>query len=129
MPTSVCPTRVMINVSNVALTNMAAALTEFAGTVHRRCRVDLTNAGRCRLTARVSTAGAAGATLKAQYSTDESVWTDLTATLSLAAIGTVASVWQAVPAGAKGDVVVRVVGQGGDGAADPVIGNVLIEAQ
>lgn len=129
MTTSAGSNRIAINVSNVTLTNMAAALTEFAGTVHRRCLVDLAHAGRCRLTARVSTAGAAGATLKAQYSTDESNWVDLTTTLSLASIGTVGSTWQEVPTGARGDVVVRVVGENGNGTADPVIGNLMIEVQ
>ena len=124
------PYKVVFNTGNLAWTNMPAAETELAGVVHRRCRVDLTDCDRCRLTARVSTQGAAGSVLKAQYATaDAGPWTDLTIGVSLAAVDTAAGAWGDVPAGAKGDVIVRVVGVGGNGTADPVIGNVVLEVR
>lgn len=126
------PTRttrhILINIGNVAWTNMPAAVTELFATVHRRCKADLTDCDKCRLTGRVSTVGAANAVLRVEYSTDESAWSVLSPDMPLnAGAGTKASAWGNVPAGAKGDVFLRVVGQSGDGAADPVIGNLLLE--
>ena len=124
------PEKIALNSANLAWTNMPAAETELAGVVHRRVRVDLTDCDRCRLTARVSTAGAPGAILKAQYAADDAgPWADLTAGVSLAAVETAAGAWGDVPAGAKGDVIVRVVGLGGNGVADPVIGSVVLEVR
>ena len=112
-----------------AWTNQPAGLTEFLGLTHHRLKAELTDCDRCRLVARVSTAGAAGATLKAQYSTDESAWSDLTGAVAIDSTGTKATAWADVPAGARGDVFVRLVGSGGNGTADPVIGSVMLEAR
>lgn len=125
------PEKLSLNSVNVALTNLAAAETEFAGNAHRRVRVTLTDADRCRLTARVSTAGSASSVVKAQYSTNggETTWADLTPAVPLNVVGTVGGAWGNVPAGAKGDVVLRLVTVGGDGVADPVVGSVVLEVQ
>ena len=67
--------------------------------------------------------GTATSTLRVQYSTDQVTWTDLPGTsISTATVGLKTSTFTAVPAGAKQDVFLRVVGQGGDGAADPAFG-------
>jgi hypothetical protein len=108
---------------------MPAALTELLGTADRRVRVDLTDCDKCRLTTRVVTVGAAAAVLKVQYSTDEAAWADLTPAVAVNTTGAKATAWAAVPAGARGDVFLRVVGQSGDGAADPVFGQILLEAR
>jgi hypothetical protein len=122
------PQQAVLNVGNVTWTNMPAALTELFGLVHRRQRLTLVDVDAVRLVGRVSTAGAAAAVLRAEYSLNESTWATLTSDLSLAAVGTVASTWSALPAGAKGqDVIVRIVGVNGDGVADPVIGNLALE--
>jgi hypothetical protein len=129
MPTRI-PHKVNLHAgAAVTLTNQVAGLTEFAGTADRRTRVDLTDCDKVRLTGRVNVAGATGAVLRVQYSTDDTNWNTLTGDLPLdGAIGTKATAWAATPAGAKGDVILRVVAVGGNGTADPVIGNLMLEA-
>jgi len=122
------PFSAVLNTGNITWTNMPAALTELLGLVHRRARLTLVDVDTVRLVCRVSTAGVAAAVLRAEYSLNESTWSTLTTDLSLAAVGTVASTWAALPAGAQGqDVIVRIVGVNGDGVADPVIGNLGLE--
>lgn len=128
MPTRT-PQSLLVNSGNVTWTNMPLASTELFGNVHRRVKKDFTDVDKIRLVARVSTAGVAAAGIQAQYSTDESTWLTLTAnTLSLATpTGTKATAWEDLPAGARGDVFVRIIGSGGDGAADPILGNIYLE--
>jgi hypothetical protein len=65
-------------------------------------------------------AGAVGSNLFIQYSTNGTTWNTLNANIfSLNPTGTVTTVWENIPVGAKGDVFIRVVGQGGDATADP----------
>lgn len=107
---------------------MPLAATELFGNVHRRAKKDFTDVDKVRLVARVSTAGVAAAVIQAQYSTDESAWSNLTTnTIGLNTTGTKATAWESIPVGARGDVFVRVIGSGGDGAADPILGNVYLE--
>lgn len=113
--------------TTLTVTNIPAAVTEFPGLY--RTKLDLTNADQVRLVARVGVAGSASAVLKAQYSTDESAWSDLTPTASLAAVATPATAWAAVPAGAKADVFIRLVTSGGDGAADPQVRQVQLQVR
>lgn len=108
-------------------TNQPAAQTEFLGLTHYRVKADLSDMDKVRLSARIVTAGVAGAVLGVQYSTDESTWLPLTSGASLASIGTAVSTWLDIPAGAKGDVFLRLGGQGGDAVADPAIGLVVLE--
>ena len=104
---------------------MPLALTELFGLNHRRIKVDLSDVDKIRLSVRVSTVGSTNAVLFLQYSTDESAWSTLTSNLTLNGVAsTRVSPWESIPAGAKGDVFIRVVGQGGDGVADPVLGNI-----
>ncbi len=108
--------------SDVAtFTNQPAGITEYPGV--GRLFVDLTNASFVYLTGRVATVGAAGATLKAEYSVDGgTTWGDLSNTVSIAALGNVVGSRFTVPTAAKTDhTYVRIVGQGGDGVADPQI--------
>jgi len=115
--------------AQVVLTNQVAGLTEFAGTTDRRIRTDLTDCDKVRLCGRVNVAGATGAVLRVQYGTDDTNWSTLTTDLPLdGAVGTKASAWGATPAGAKGDVIIRVVAVGGNGTADPAIGSLMLEA-
>ena len=109
---------------------MPAALTELGGLTHSRMKLDLGSAWQCRLVTRVAIAGLSGATIRAQYSTDESAWSTLTTnTVSLTNSGTIASAWEDIPAAAKGDVFVRVVGQDGNGIAAVTIGNVILQVR
>jgi hypothetical protein len=103
--------------------NQPAALTEIYGAARNRTKVDLTSATEARFLSNVATAGAAGATLKVQYSTDQTAWTDLPGgSASIGTTGLKVSAFTAVPAGAKQDVFLRIVGLGGDGSEDPAFG-------
>ena len=67
--------------------------------------------------------GTATSTLRVQYSTDQTTWTDLPGTsVSTASIGLKVSTFTAIPAGAKQDVFLRVVGEGGNATANPSYG-------
>ena len=122
------PQSILLNAGNVTWTNQPAAATELFGNVHRRAKKDFTDVDKIRLVARVSIASSASAVLQAQYSTDESAWNTLTAnTMSISSTGTKATAWEAIPAGARGDVFIRLIGSGADGAADPVLGNIYLE--
>ena len=122
------PHRIALNTGNVTWTNQPTALTEFLGVVHRRMLLSFVDVHRIRLGARISTAGVAASILFAQFSTDESAWNTLTSSIAMNTTGTKVSTFDAIPAGAvNGDVFVRIVGSGGDGAADPIIGNVWLE--
>jgi hypothetical protein len=129
MPITRTPHSLCMSTGNVTWTNMPAAATELFGLTHRRAKKDLTDVHKVRLVARVSTPGSVNAVLRAEYSVDESAWQSLTtSTLSIATpAGTKASAWDELPAGARGDVFIRVMGQSGDGTADPVVGNVYLE--
>lgn len=118
-----------LNSGNVTWTNMPAALTELFGNVHRRSLVDLTHAAQARLVVRVSTVGSANAVLAAQYSLDESSWSVLSGVLAIGggSAGVRATAWDTIPAPALTDVFVRIAGQSGDGAADPILGTIQLQ--
>jgi hypothetical protein len=122
-------------------TSMPSALTEFRGTSNTRTKVDLTNATEARITVRTAgTAGATGAVLAVQYSTDQSTWKFLddgaspVANTNAVAIDStnttfVQSSWTTLAAGAKGDVFLRLVGQNGDGTVSPAIGMITLQVR
>lgn len=118
--------------SAVTWTDMPAALTEVLGVARSRTKFDLSLFTQARLTVRTSGAGAAGAELRAQYSTDESAWAYLDGSAgpaaSLAAANATATAgWVDIATAAKTDVVLRVAGIGGDATADPSFGLVVLE--
>lgn len=125
----IIPHNYTISVANLAWTNMPAAVTELYGNAYRRVRIDLANADAIRLVFGVSTPGSTNALLFAQYSTDGNTWANLTSSVSISSNGMKTSAWEGIPSGARGDVWVRVAGQGGDGAADPVISQVSIQVK
>lgn len=123
--------------ANVTLTNQANA-EQFLGNSDRNIKpVDLTDFTEYRLCARVVTASASpnSPRLYAQYHTS---FTTTVAThsplgasgdvaLSLAAAGSVKTAWTAIVAGAKADVFVTVMQNGGNASADPALGNVEVQ--
>lgn len=95
-----------------------AAVTEFPEAP--RIKVDLTDASQIAFGASVSTAGAAGAVLFLQYSTDESTWNALTINqIAINTTGTKRTAFESIPAAAKADVFIRLVGQNGNATVDP----------
>ncbi len=104
-------------------TNAPSAVTEFTGS-RRRLFVDLTHATEFRSVISVTVAGAAGTVFRMQYSPNDGVdFFEFAALASvnipIDSIGNKRTAWVALPDGAKTDVLVRMVTQGGDGAADP----------
>ena len=108
---------------------MPSAQTEYAGTgisgnTTRRV-VDLTNMTQVLLVIYTSTGTfATGPFLDIQYSTNISTpsWTDFNIDLVFTASDTVYnSGWVTIPVGARGLVLLRLVGQSGDGTADPTL--------
>lgn len=124
------------NPAGTAWASMPAALTEYAGNVRNRVKVDMTNYTQARLTvAMPATAGAAGSELRVQYATDgdtQAAWAYLDnssgpkvsiATANKGAVGA----WINLVAGAQADVWLRLVGINGNGTAGPVPGLVMLE--
>lgn len=115
-------------------TNMPAALTELFGATWSRRVADLTDLTEFRLSATQSVAGAAGALLRAEYSTDGGTnWNNLESAGTAAdlAVGTGTGLkvgaWGLIAAPALGDVQLRIRGLNGDGAADPAFRYIGLE--
>jgi hypothetical protein len=114
-------------------TSMPAADTEIMGSTRQRVWSDLSNAVEARLTLRVATAGATGSTIRAQYSTDNgATWADLGTSVAIDVTGTNANAksgWVALPGAAKTDVLIRLMGLGGDGATSPSFGVIALQVR
>lgn len=111
--------------------NMPAALTEFQSSTHRRKFYDFTGMEFARLQANVMSAGAAPAIIFAQYSLDNgATWSNLiTPTIALSSTGVKSTAYSALPANAMQNVLLRIVGSGGNGSTDPRISNISIDAK
>ncbi len=110
-------------------TNKPAALTGFLGTtaIYQK-RADLSGSTEARVKANQTALGASGALLKVQFSGDGAAWSDLCA-IDAASTGSKLGAWAALPAGAKADVHIRLVGIGGNATADPAWHHVTMEAR
>ena len=122
---------------------MPNAVTELFATTWARRAADLTGATYFRLSVAQTVVGGAlqpppalpGPVLRVQFSTDGgTTWGNLEATGSTAAdlsVETTRSVkvgaWGQLAAAAASEVQLRIVGQGGDGAADPAFRYIGIE--
>lgn len=109
--------------ADVVWTNMPAAVTELLGVTAHRLPIPLRAVRIARLIANVTVAGATGAQLALQQSPDLVTWGALDGTtgpsVNINATGLLISTWVRVDGAALLDRVLRVVGSGGDGAADP----------
>lgn len=114
-------------------TDQPAAATPLFGASagSRAIPVDLSGYTEARITASVATAGAAGATLRlygaaatplssGAYSAIGSV------SVALASAGVIDSGWATIPAASRVATFCDVWGVGGDAAADPVLGTILL---
>jgi hypothetical protein len=113
-----------------------AALTEFNGSSLYRAQHDLTNALQARIVLLLpfpNLAPMAVPTLTAQYSANGgSTWSSLdgTAGPSLAyGAGVMVSGWVALAAGAKAEVLLRLVASGGDGVTSLPFGSVYMQVK
>lgn len=117
-------------------TNQPAALTELIAATDRRVQADLTGATQARITCEQTAAAAsASAELRLQYSTDGGTnWSYADGASGPAvALGTAAGrrtgAWANLVAGAKADVLLRIVGINGNATADPAFRNLTVEAK
>ncbi len=112
-------------------TNQPAGVTEYAGTTVRRMCLDLTGCTQIRIFWTGTANGAAGAKLAPQYSLDSgATWFFFDGTahgaigsiapqVSIAVAAPAVSAYAPIIAAARASVLVRIVGEGGDGALDP----------
>ena len=115
-------------------TNQPSATTEFPGSTARRVQADLQRATEGRLSVNMGVAGASGSTLAAQYSTDGgSTWAYLDGsagpTVAISAVDNAVGSWVNLASGAKADVLLRLVGAGGNATADPSFRRVCLETR
>lgn len=113
-------------------TNQPNAVTEFGGVTNHRIQVDLSNVNQARLTVvRAGGTATATATIAVQYSTDQTNWFYLDGasgpSVNISTVGLQVSPWVNITPGAKGDVYLRIVGSGGNGAADPQFGLITVQ--
>lgn len=119
--------------TNQVWTNMPAAQMELFGSAFSRQRADLTGYTQFRLVATQAVQGASTASLRAQYSTDGSNFANLqdSGTTGDLGVGTgtgaKSGAWATVAAFARTDVHLRIMGSGGDGAADPAFRFLALE--
>jgi hypothetical protein len=102
-----------------------------ANATFTRLHADLTGMTSYRISAN-TLQGLAGTTLKVQYSTDGGAnWFDLTTTISTASAALrripTSDPWNPVPAAAQGQVQLRLVTSGGDGASNVIVAQVQLE--
>jgi hypothetical protein len=118
------PIGLFTNVQTVS--NIPAGTTEFPAAP--RLRTDLSFWNEVRYMASIFVVGNAGSNLFLQYSTDAAAWSTFTTnTIALNATGApTRTAFESIPSGAKADVYLRVVTNGGDGAADPIVGYIYM---
>jgi hypothetical protein len=110
---------------------MPAAQTELIGLTSMRIQTNLTGYTGVRFGVGIQIAGAANAYLELQYSTDNSTFVNACGgfcpVVNIGATGSKWTPWQTMNASMAADVLLRVVGQAGDGAADPTFNEVYCE--
>ena len=112
-----------------------AGVTELYGSTANRVYLDLRSAKMVRLWARVLTAGAGGAILRAQYSIDGGstffYFSDPAYAgpqCAISGTGSQQSEWSVITAAPIAqDCRVRIVGVAGNGVASPVLGNIGLQ--
>lgn len=118
--------------------NMPSARAFLFGSSRHVMRYDLGRCREARLMARVmATPGATGSQLRAMYatafSTDVNDYSDLGETPIVVSVDAanvfVVSSWVTIVAAARADVWLAVMGENGNGAADPVLGSVFVQCR
>lgn len=130
---------VVLAAGQLIWSNQPAALAIFLNTVtnspeQRNFLLDLSGYTQCRLTVSTGVVGAAAARIilryGAAYASDASSYLAMATTevaASIAAVGVSTSGWQDIVSGAKADVIVSLLGDGGDSTADPRVYSVVAE--
>lgn len=117
---------------------MPAIATEFLALNTHRAVVDLSNASEVRLSVyNAGASGAVGSKLYLQYHPDltetTGAWADLSTSSEEPASPIVnkgnIGAWAPIAVAAKGIVLVRIMGKGGDGVIDPGFGRIYLLAR
>jgi len=110
----------------IVWTNMPAGVTTWLHTTNTTLTgdatylTDFTEYTGCRLFTSMQVAGAGATTLiKVQYSTDNVSYSDLVSLTIGNTTGAKDTNWASIPVAARTFIYIRLVGQNGDGAADP----------
>lgn len=126
------PTVVRVLSAPTTWTNMPASVTPLLGLSAGLDAIpaDLSAYAEARITGALSVPGAASAALQARFATSApgvaASYSTLLAGASIATAGQFDSGWLPIPAASTRPGWVAVFGLGGDGAADPLIGNVTV---
>jgi len=125
------------NTTAMTWTNMPLAVTLLFGLTSTIQKADTTQFNEVRfLVNKAGTAGASGSALRLRYST--TFTTTATSYLDMTVVGSpnvatnntntfTDTGWQGLVSGAKGDIFLAVVGSGGDGTTDPILGSIVAE--
>jgi len=122
--------------SALTLTNQPSTLQFLAATDRHITRADLAGYTEVRLVARVTTGSASQNTprlilrYRTAFSTNAADYLavgNTEVTCSLASTGLITSAWQTLVSGAKADVFLAVLQEGGDGTADPALGSISVQ--
>lgn len=122
--------------TNEVLTNMAAAATLLRASAASAKKVDLTEFTECRVVCIMGAVAATAAAkcvvkFKTTLGANDAAYAAIGATAVEALMDTadtaVTSAWVALVAGAKADVFVAISTVGGDGAVDPLVGNLEVQ--
>lgn len=130
--TTTAPQSLTFRAASETWSAQPAAVTEYLGGTTRRLKQDLTNMNYARLQVSLTTAAATGATLAVQYSTDNgTTWNYLDGSsgpyCAISSTGLVVSGWVSIAAAAKADVLLRLVGAGGNASTSPVFVSVMLQ--
>jgi hypothetical protein len=111
-------------------TDMPAAVTELMGT-SCRARVNTEGYTQCMSSIEVIGAGSGSAVIRAEYTLDltgAAGWAALVGSnMAISATGVKVTSWADLPSAARDrEILVRMVGESGDGAADPALGRAWI---
>lgn len=125
------PSRVIMFMNTITLTNSPLAVREIAGSTSWRVKLDLDAFTMFRAVMNVATAGAAGADVHFEGSTDGTNFTDLNGAggpeIAINSTGAKDTGWAVLaPALRAENVYVRMMEKDGDGVADPVLRQVYI---
>ncbi len=128
-PSSVAPLDILLVNASFAWTNQPVADTELVGTTSSRFKVDLTGYTEYRWMVNVNVAGVTGADLRVQYSLNDTTFSDLSSELDIGSLGRKITSWAALPAGARADVWLRVMGKQGNATADPNLSQLRLQVR
>lgn len=113
--------------------NQSSSVQEFKGATYHRTKYIMDGTTELRLIANVSTPGASGSYITAQWSSNLVSWNFFTTgsdpRCPIDVTGFQESPWSVITTGSVGDLYIRIVGSGGNGIADPSIALVALHGQ